>query len=252
MTIVLGGYIMNEKTDNEEKVQTSSESKIDETVKDKNAEEKNDDTPKKEMVEIEKEEYEKLLRAKEIADEEVKRARADALNFRKRVEKEKSSFLEFATGNVLSRLLPVSDDLKRLIENGKGEIPESHYNAILSLEQRINEIYNAESVSLIKITKKKTAFDPNKHHAVFALPTDEYPANVVLDVTSSGFIKGDRVLRPASVVISKPTETAEDEKKDSASAESKEQSTDKSKEQSSDQSADNSTEKAQNTNKEEN
>ena len=249
---MFGDYIMSQKPDNEEKIQNPSESKIDDTVKDKNGQKKNGDTPKKEekkeMVEIEKEEYEKLLRAKEIADEEIKRARADALNFRKRVEKEKSSFLEFATGNVLARLLPVSDDLKRLIENGKDDIPESHYNAILSLEQRINEIYSAEGVSLIKITKKKTAFDPHKHHAVFALPTDEYPANVVIDVTSSGFIKGDRVLRPASVVISKPTETPETEKKDSSPIESKEKSTDKS----SDQSADNSTEKAQKSNKEEN
>ncbi len=169
---------------------------------------------KKEVVEVEKEEYEKLLNAKKIADEEVKRARADALNFRKRVEKEKQSFIEFSSGNVLSKLLPVSDDLKRLIENGKDDIPETHYNAIVAIEQRINDIYASEGVGLIKIKKGKTAFDPNRHQAVFALPTEEYPPNIVVDITSSGFIKGDRVLRPAKVVISKAVEKPAESKED--------------------------------------
>ena len=159
---------------------------------------------KAETVNVEKAEYENLLSVKKIADEEVKRARADALNFRKRVEKEKRSFLEFATGNILSKLLVISDDVERLLENAKEQISETHYDAIKSVQDRIKSIYDEEGVALIKIRKGKTAFDPRYHEAVVAVPSDEHPQNIIIDITTNGFVAGEKVLRPAKVVITKP------------------------------------------------
>jgi molecular chaperone GrpE len=200
---------------------------------DKDLEEKDEDKTEKETMEAEKEkevemvsipksEYEELLNAKKIADEEVKRARADSQNFRKRVEKEKASFLEYASSNVLSKLLSVSDDLHRLIVNGKQDIPETHFNAILAIDQRIESIYDSEDVKLLKIEKNKTAFDPRFHDAVFAMENDEHPPNIIMDVTSNGFIKGDRVLRAAKVVISKTVQKPIEEEKDTEKVENNE------------------------------
>ena len=163
-----------------------------------------------ESVQITKEEYEKLINVKKISDEEIKRARADALNFRKRVEKEKRSFLEFATGNILSKLLVISDDIKRLLENAKDQIDEIHYNAIKGIKDRLNLIYDEEGVGLIKIKKGKTAFDPRYHEAVVAVPSDEYPQNIIIDVTTNGFVAGEKILRPAKVVITKSVKKSDE------------------------------------------
>lgn len=213
------------ESSSQESPPTSQENGKDATTKESSEEVKKEEEKKEEMVSIPKSEHEKLQNAKKIADEEVKRARADALNFRKRVEKEKASYLEYASASVLSKLLPLSDDLVRLLENGKEEIPEQHYNAIKTLEQRVDSIYEAENVKLIQITKGRTAFDPRFHEAVFALESPEHPPNIIIDVTAPGFVKGDRVLRAAKVVISKAKEVPNETKNDGGSDGSNDDST---------------------------
>lgn len=161
---------------------------------------------KEETVQIPKKRYDELVNAEAIALEEIKRARADSINFRRRVEKEKEEFQKFASANVFKKLIPLLDDIKRLIEHGKDEIPETHMASIESLEQRLQSIFQQEGVKIIEIIKKETKFDPRFHEAVFAQPTEEVEPNVVLDVISNGFYKENTVLRPAKVVISKAVE----------------------------------------------
>ncbi len=165
---------------------------------------------KEETVQISKQRYEELVNAEAIALEEVKRARADSINFRRRVEKEKEEFQKFASAKVFKKLIPLLDDIHRLIEHGKEDIPETHLASIKSLEQRLNSIFQQEGVKIIEIVKKETKFDPRFHEAVFAQPTDEVEPNVVIEVISNGFYKDNTVLRPAKVVISKAVEKSED------------------------------------------
>lgn len=168
--------------------------------------EKEEVQQKEETVQISKQRYEELVNAEAIALEEVKRARADSINFRRRVEKEKEEFQKFASAKVFKKLIPLLDDIRRLIDHGQKDIPETHLESIKALEQRLTSIFQQEGVKIIEISKKKTKFDPRYHEAVFAQPTDEVEPNVILEVVSNGFYKDDTVLRPAKVVISKTIE----------------------------------------------
>ena len=182
----------------------------DETLQEKSStdsqKETTEEEKKEEMIQIPKQRYEELVNAEAIALEEVKRARADSINFRRRVEKEKEDFKKFASAHIFKKLIPLVDDFQRLLEHGREEIPEHHLASIESLKQRLEGIFEQEGVKIIAIEKKVTKFDPTYHEAVFAQPTDEVEPNIILEVVSNGFYKEDTVLRPAKVVVSKKPE----------------------------------------------
>ncbi len=197
---------MNTKEEKGNKTQKGENKDLNEEKEDKDEENKTQNEEKEEMMQIPKKRYEELVNAEAVALEEVKRARADSINFRRRVEKEKEEFKKFASAQVFKKLIPLLDDIKRLIEHGRDEIPEVHFQSVLNLEQRLESIFKQEGVKIIEIKKKETKFDPKFHDAVYAQPTDEVEPNVILEVVSNGFYKDNTVLRPAKVVISKAVE----------------------------------------------
>ncbi len=182
---------------------------LDESKSKVKKDEKSKNKKKEDNVILEKKKYEELVSIEKIAMEEVKRARADSLNFRRRVEKEKDEFLKYSSAKILEKFLPIVDDLHRLVEQGKDTIDETHMQPIKSVLARIEKIFDEEGVKLIEIKKGKTKFDPRFHEAIFALPSEEHDPNIVVDIVNTGFVKGERVLRPAKVVISKKNEVSE-------------------------------------------
>ncbi|MCE7735953.1 MAG: nucleotide exchange factor GrpE [Candidatus Heimdallarchaeota archaeon] len=171
-----------------------------------------------EMVEIPKKRLEILENAEKEALEEIKRERAGVINYRKRLEKQRDDFAEIASVRVLSKLLDVDEDVKRILENGKESIPEKHLEGISMMAQRINTIFNQEGVKILEIKEGKTRFDPRYHEPILTQPNPNLPDKTVITVVNAGFIKGDRVLRPAKVIITTiPPEPKEKEEVTSAS-----------------------------------
>lgn len=187
-------------------------------------EEKKEEPP--EMVEIEKKRLQELEVAESKALEELKLARADAINYRKRLEKQRDEFAEYASSRVLTKLLDVRDDVMRILENGKDAIPPDHLDGIKLLDQRIQGIFDQENVKLLTVQEGKTKYDPVKHEAILAQPIEGIAPNTVITLVSSGFVKGERVLRPAKVIISqalpKPVEEVKQEAKDEVSEKNQE------------------------------
>ena len=99
-----------------------------------------------EMVEIPKKRLEELEKAEAKALEEVKRERAGVINYRKRLEKQRDEFAEYASVRVLSKLLDVKDDVNRILDNGKETIPKEHLDGISMMAQRIKTIFDQEGV----------------------------------------------------------------------------------------------------------
>lgn len=166
-----------------------------------------------ELVEIPKKRLEELEKVEARVLEELKLERANSINYRKRLEKQRDEFAELASVRVLTKLLSVKDDLDRIVENGQSDIPETHFTGIQLLQQRIEGIFNQEKVSLIKIEAGKTKYDPKYHEAIVAQPVEGIEPNIVISIVNAGFAKGDRVLRAAKVIISKSTEPPKEEKK---------------------------------------
>ncbi|MCY3412171.1 MAG: nucleotide exchange factor GrpE [Candidatus Heimdallarchaeota archaeon] len=166
-----------------------------------------------EMVEIPKKRLLELETVEARVLEEIKLERANSINFRKRMEKQRDEFVELAAVRVLTKLLSVKEDLDRIVEKGKVEIPETHFKGIELLQQRTEGIFTSENVELIKIELNKTKYDPTFHEAIVAVPNPDLPPNTIMDVTNAGFKKGDRVIRAAKVVISQAPPTKKEKEK---------------------------------------
>lgn len=155
------------------------------------------------MIEISEKRLNELENAESIALENLKRERAESINYRKRLQKQRDEFTELASVRVLNKLLNVKDDLKRVIDNANDEIPQNHLEGINLVEQRLEGIFNQEGVEIIKIKEGTTLYDPNMMEAVVSQELDNVKPNTVLGVISQGFKKGERILRAAKVMISK-------------------------------------------------
>ncbi len=206
-----------ELKENEQKKATIEVSdKSDEKSEDKSDEKTGDKTEqpveeKIEMVQIPKKRLEELETVEARVLEELKLERADSINYRKRLEKQRNEFAEIASVRVLNKILAIKDDIDRIVETGKDDIPETHYKGLELLQQRIDGIFSQEKVELIKIDVGKTIYDPIKHEAIVAQPMENVKPNTIINIVSAGFIKGERVLRAAKVIISK---AIENDKKD--------------------------------------
>ncbi len=220
----------NKETKLENKTEDNqSENKTEDNKKDKKTEDnkKDEEKPKEEMVEIPKSRYNELISAEERAIEEIKRERAAMSNYRKRLDKQKEDFVEMASARILKKLINVKDDLQRIIDNGKNDIPAQHLEGLKLLEQRIDAMFESEGVGIIKIIPNKTIYDPTKHEAIMSQPNPDLPDNTILMVISNGFIMKDRVLKAAQVIISK--KPPKEDKKQSESKEKDKQSESKEK-----------------------
>ncbi|MDH5402547.1 MAG: nucleotide exchange factor GrpE [Candidatus Heimdallarchaeota archaeon] len=200
--------VQDEIKDGEEQVKTDIESSLkaegkssESEVVDQTIEEIKKEEPV-EMVEIPKKRLEELETAETRVLEEIKRERADAINYRKRLEKQRDEFAEIASIRVLTKLLNVKDDINRIIDNGKETIQKEHLEGIELLKQRIDNIFESEGVNLIKIKEGITKFDPIVHEAIVTTPVPNLEPNTIITLVNNGFKKGDRILRPAKVIIS--------------------------------------------------
>ena len=128
----------------------------------------------------------------------LQRLKAEFDNYRKRTAREFESLAARASEGLLKELLPVLDDLERALVSA-----ERHEEA--KLEEGVALVHRALSDTLRKhgLAEIETdgAFDPNVHEALLSQPDDEKESGQILDVLQKGYRLGDRVLRPARVVV---------------------------------------------------
>ena len=135
-------------------------------------------------------------RDERLAD--VQRVAADFDNYRKRVARDQESFVTRAHERLVRELLPVLDNLERALAAAS-----EHDEA--SLEEGVRLVHRAlrdalEREGLVEIAADGS-FDPHVHEALLTQPSDE-PEGTVIAVVEKGYLVGDRVLRPARVVVS--------------------------------------------------
>jgi molecular chaperone GrpE len=131
-------------------------------------------------------------------DESYLRLAADFDNYRKRVAREQTELTRRANERLLNELLPVLDDLERALE-AAAEHEE------IKLEEGVQLVHRslAELVERHGLTEIDTAgaFDPHVHEALLAQPGEGAEAGSVLQVLQKGYRLGDKVLRPARVIV---------------------------------------------------
>jgi molecular chaperone GrpE len=132
-------------------------------------------------------------------DDSYLRLAADFDNYRKRVAREHVELTKRANERILNELLPVLDDLERALEAAS-----AHEEA--KLEEGVELVHRSLAALLERhgLTPIETegAFDPHVHEALLAQPGDGVDPGSVLQVLQKGYRLGDRVLRPARVIVS--------------------------------------------------
>lgn len=129
------------------------------------------------------------------------RAAADLENLRKRVKREIDDAKLESKGRVLKEMLPVVDNLERAIEHATNQ---AGTNPIVEGVQLVlRQFLTAfERLDVTPIEAAGQPFDPNLHEAI-SQQESEAPPGTVVQVLQRGYKAGDRLLRPALVVVAK-------------------------------------------------
>ncbi len=135
----------------------------------------------------------------------AQRTQADFVNYKRRTDEERVMISRMASSQVLVRLLPVLDDLQRAVGAIPEEAAESWGDGVKMIALNLQSIMQAEGVAMYEPQPGDT-FDPAEHEAVYFQSTNEQPAGAVFSVVRPGYRTGDRVLRPAQVVVAQGSE----------------------------------------------
>ncbi|MDH4207874.1 MAG: nucleotide exchange factor GrpE [Anaerolineae bacterium] len=164
---------------------------MDERIQDKPAEETAEET----IGELEKAQAE----AAEYL-ERLQRLQAEFANYKKRIEREHGEFVSLANGALISKLLPILDDLGRALENVPDKLQGTEWlDGIRLIERALQTTLEQEGLTEIEALGKK--FDPQFHHAVVREETTEYEDDEIIGELQRGYRLQDRVLRPSMVIV---------------------------------------------------
>lgn len=135
--------------------------------------------------------------------DQLLRLAADFDNFRKRSRRELADGERAARGDLLRELLPVFDNLERAGQHaGTSTDVQSMAEGIAMVEKLFLDTLGR--VGIERIASLGQAFDPNLHEAIQQMETTEYPAGSVAAEVLPGYRMGERLVRPAMVVVAKP------------------------------------------------
>ena len=130
------------------------------------------------------------------------RARADLDNFRKRSLREKEDAIRYANNGLLEKLLPVIDNFELGLDAARNATDAASVLQGMSMVQRQLQDF-IRSQGLEEVPADGEAFDPNKHDAVSQEFSAEVPEGQVIRQVRKGYKLKDRLLRAASVIVSK-------------------------------------------------
>ena len=136
---------------------------------------------------------------------DLKRVAAEFENYRKRVARDQESLVARAHERLVKELLPVLDDLERALAAA-----EEHEEA--KLEEGVRLVHRELAAALQRegLAEIDTdgQFDPHVHEALLSQPSDAEEGSVI-EVVQKGYTLGDRVVRPARVVVAAPKPEAD-------------------------------------------
>lgn len=152
-------------------------------------------------------EIERLEQALEEEHDRHLRAVAELQNFKRRAAREQAETARYASQDVLKQILPVMDNLQRVLEHQAEAGTEDFARGV---ELTVQEFFRVlEQVGVEVIEAEGERFDPSLHEAVAQVETDEVPEGTIVAVDAPGYRLHDRCLRPARVVVARGGEEAE-------------------------------------------
>jgi molecular chaperone GrpE len=164
----------------------------------------------KEIEELKTKLEEKEKEVKEVYDRLLRMA-ADFENYKKRAAKEKEEWTKFANEDLLKAILPFIDNLQRAVNHAEtvadtGVMIEGVRLTLQQILQTLNKF------GLVPFESVGKTFDPAMHEAMLVVESDQHEPNQVVEEFQKGYFLNDRLLRPATVSVSKrPEEELQEE-----------------------------------------
>jgi molecular chaperone GrpE len=137
--------------------------------------------------------------------DQLSRRQADFDNYRKRIERERQDTYHRMVGEVVSRLLPVLDNLRRALDTeaaqqaGESEEFRHFLQGVELIYKQLTDVL--ESLGLQPVPAVGQPFDPHVHEAVITEQTEDYEPDTVIQELVRGYRLGDKLLRPAVVKV---------------------------------------------------
>ncbi|HVG35121.1 MAG TPA: nucleotide exchange factor GrpE [Pyrinomonadaceae bacterium] len=137
--------------------------------------------------------------------DQLSRRQADFDNYRKRTERERQDTYHRMVGDVVGRLLPVLDNLRRALDTeasqqaGESEEFRHFLQGVELIYKQLTDVL--ESLGLQPVAAVGQRFDPHVHEAVITEQTEDYEPDTVIQELVRGYRLGDKLLRPAVVKV---------------------------------------------------
>ena len=153
---------------------------------------------------VSRERWQQLKEKAQLAGERfdrLLRLQAEFDNYRKRVNRERSEFVQYAVEDLICDLLPVMDNFERAIEAAhRHNNSQALLQGVEMICKQVEDVLVKRGLERIEAVGKK--FDPREHEAVMQVESEEYPENTVIEEHLRGYKLKNKVLRPAMVKVS--------------------------------------------------
>lgn len=146
--------------------------------------------------------------------DQLLRTAADFDNFRKRTRKDLEDAERRGKEDVIREVLPVLDNLERALGAASSLSPDASASEVKALVEGVKMVLKlfedqAGRMGLSKVKAVGERFDPSIHDAIQQVETDEQPAGTVIQEIVAGYRLGEKLVRPAMVVVArKPAASA--------------------------------------------
>ena len=137
--------------------------------------------------------------------DQLARRQADFENYRKRVERDRTDMYNRMVGDVVSKLLPVLDNLRRALDTeasqqaGESEEFRHFLQGVELIYKQLSDVL--ESLGLQPVAAVGERFDPHVHEAVITEQREDYEPDTVIQELVRGYRLGEKLLRPAIVKV---------------------------------------------------
>ncbi|UCD71584.1 MAG: nucleotide exchange factor GrpE [Syntrophobacterales bacterium] len=169
---------------------------------------RNRKSKRKQEIEMLKAQVEEKTKLGEENYDRFLRAQAELENYKKRVEREKSSLVKYGNEDLIKAILPVIDNLERALDHPQGENPDGVIEGIkITLNQLLQVL---EKFGVTRIQAMGEPFDPSKHEAMMQVESADHEPNTVVSELQKGYLLNDRLLRPAMVSVAQPPKKKEE------------------------------------------
>jgi molecular chaperone GrpE len=125
------------------------------------------------------------------------RLAADFENYKKRAARERQEYVQLANERLIAELIPILDDLERALAAAEQHEEAQLEEGVLLVHRSLAGLLERHGVKPIETDGK---FDPYVHEALLSQPSEAEEGSVI-DVVQKGYKLGDRVVRPARVVV---------------------------------------------------